>query len=574
MKETAQSLSGHYMQMTIAATAKLLEAVFELFVPLIVAGIINVGIAAGDAAFIWRQGALLLGLSVTGFLLALVCQYYSAVASTALGQSLRTRLFRHILTLSHEQSGAFGAGMLTNIVTGDVRQIQAGLNLLLRLGVRMPFLAIGSMGMALLLNPGLGLIFVFVTLALSLLLFAIMRNIHTAYGRIQKDRDNLATRTRENLEGARVIRAFGREQTEAHAFAQAATALTNRIIRVGRISALLGPISTVIINAAILAIVWLGAGQTFAGHSNPGEIVALVSYMSTTLLALTVLARLTVIFAQASAAVRRVETVLTTPPDITDGADITKRPESPTLSCKAVSFTYRNGAKAALTDISFTLKKGETLGIIGPTGSGKSTLAHLIPRLAEATCGTVYVQGKSVQAYPLRDLRRKIGYVPQKPALFTGSVAHNLRLAAPTATDDQLWEALQTAQADFVREMPEGLETMLHQGGQNLSGGQRQRLSIAQALVARPVLLVLDDACSALDSITEAALHKALSASAQETAIVQISQRAVALRRADQILVLQDGHAVGFGRHQTLLETCTVYREICHSQGLLEGQVI
>jgi len=342
-------------------------------------------------------------------------------------------------------------------------------------------------------------------------------------------------------------------------------------VKVGSVAALVNPMSSVLIHGAILAIIWVGARHTDVGLSNPGEIVALVSYMGITLLAILVGVHLTIVFTRTVTSARRVEAALEAAPSIVDGPGAAPQPGAPILAFDNVSFVYRNAARAALADVSFSLQSGETLGIIGGTGSGKSTLAGLIPRLIDCTAGQIRLGGVPVGDYKLRDLRGRIGFVPQKAVLFTGSVAHNLRMADPHATQDALWAALETAQAaSFVRDLPEGLDTELSQGGISLSGGQRQRLGIARALLGRPALLVMDDASSALDYLTDAALSHALRNWAAGTAIVRISQRAASLRQADRILVLDDGEAVGLGTHQTLIETCVVYREICRSQGLLE----
>ncbi|MCL2562559.1 MAG: ABC transporter ATP-binding protein/permease [Oscillospiraceae bacterium] len=569
MQQIKQSLRGHTDKLILAPLFKLLEAIFELMVPLIIARIINVGIAAGDTGFILVQGGWLLGLAVLGILAAVIGQHYAAQAAADVGRVLRSRLWARTMALSYEQAEAAGRGKLIHLITGDVTQIQHGLNMLLRLGVRVPLLAVGSVVMALWLNPRIGLIFLVTVIALGLSLWLVIRRILPGFGEIQAEQDELSRLGREHLAGVRVIRAFNRQASEAKAFDRVATGLTRKLMRVGRMIALLPPLASLFIHGAVLGIVWLGARHTYAGLSNPGEIIALVSYMGITLLSIMVAVHLTIIFTRALASMRRVEAVLELTPSIVDGPGAVFDADAPVLEFDGVSFAYHMGARSALADISFTLRAGETLGVIGGTGSGKTTLAGLILRFTDAAAGEVRVGGAAVGAYTLRDLRGRLGYVPQKAALFTGSVAHNLRMAAPDAAEEELWAALEIAQAaEFVRALPEGIDTEISQGGVSLSGGQRQRLNIARAIVRRPAMLVLDDASSALDYITDAALGRALRDWAEGTAVVLISQRAASLRLADRILVLEDGAAVGLGTHGELIERCAVYREICRSQGL------
>jgi len=597
MQAIKKSLRGHYRTLIIAPAFKLFEAILELMVPLIMAQIINVGIGTGDRSFILMRGGWLLGLAVLGVVAAWIGQYYAAQAAADAGRTLRRRLWDQVMDLSAEQTGALGQGKLIHLLTGDVLQIQLGLNLLIRLGARVPFLAAGSVVMAFLLNPRIGLIFFVTVIALGLVLTAIIRRVLPAFGEVQAAQDELSRLGREQLDGVRVIRAFGQEETEAAAFDRAAKGLTRKLLQAGRAAALMSPLAILFIHGAILGIVWLGARYTYLGQSNPGEIVALVSYMGITLLAIMTAVHLTIVFTRSLASARRVEAALEIRPSITDGPGALPPLCAPNLSPPAyvegkqenlqcicplpvpilifdkVSFTYHGAAGAALSDVSFSLRPGETLGIIGGTGSGKSTLAGLIPRLMDCTAGQVCLGGVPVGAYTLSDLRGRIGFVPQKAVLFTGSVAHNLRMAAPGATEDELWAALETAQAaSFVRDFPEGLNTEIRQGGVSLSGGQKQRLNIARALLCRPAVLVLDDASSALDYLTDAALGKALRDWAEDTAVVRISQRAASLRQAERILVLEEGCVTGYGTQPELLETCTVYREICRSQGLLEEE--
>ena len=571
MGAITKSLRGHYGKLIIAPAFKLLEAIFELMVPLIVAQIIHVGIGTGDRDFILLRGGWLLGLAVLGVIAAWIGQYYAAQAAADVGRALRRRLWGQVMEISPEQAGELGQGKLINLLTGDVLQIQLGLNLLIRLGIRVPFLAVGSVVMAFLLNPRIGLIFLGATLVLGLVLTLIVRRVLPAFGRVQAAQDELSRLGQEQLDGVRVIRAFGQEAAETAAFDQAAKGLTRKLLQVGRTAALMSPLAILFIQGAIVGIVWLGAQYTDLGQSNPGEIVALVSYMGITLLAIMTAVHLTIVFTRSMASVRRVEATLDIVPAIVDGPGGTPRPDAPVLEFDRVSFSYRGAARAALSDVSLTLRAGETLGIIGGTGSGKSTLAGLILRLMDCTAGQVRFGGVPVGEYVCSDLRGRIGFVPQKAVLFTGSVAHNLRMVAPAATGDELWAALEIAQAaSFVRALPEGLDSDISQGGVSLSGGQRQRLNIARALLGRPAILVLDDASAALDYLTDAALGKALRDWTEDTAVVRISQRAASLRQADRILVLEEGRVAGYGTHQILIETCAVYQDICRSQGLLE----
>ena len=555
--------------MTLGPFLKLLEAGFELMTPLVVAGIINVGIYSGDSTYILTRGFWLVGLIVGGMFCATLGQYFAADAAARVGQTLRTRVFGHVLALSQEQTAELGTGRLMQSVTGDILLIQSGINLLVRLGARVPFLAVGGVVMALILNPAIGLVFLGSTLLLGLLLFLIVRHLLGAYSQIQREQDDLASLAGENLEGARVIRAFNRQEAEEAQFDKEATDLTRLTVRVGRIAALMNPISMLLMNLAILATLYLGARHVYQDLSNPGELVALVSYMTMTLLAIAVAVHLAMICARALASAKRVEEILEIKPTITDGAGAQPRSEAPIVSFADVSFCYEQSTRPAVEHVSFTLERGQILGVIGGTGSGKSTLAGLILRFMDAKTGEIKLSGADVQAYALGDLRGQVGYAPQKSGLFSGTVADNLRMACPMVTDAELWEALTVAQAaDFVRERDGGLYARIEQGGLNFSGGQRKRLGIARALLGRPSLVILDDAFAALDYLTDKAVREALRVWAQDTAVVLIGQRVASVQEADQILVLEAGQVAGLGTHETLLASCRVYQEICRSQGL------
>jgi len=569
MKEITKSLRGQYGRMTIGPLLKLLEAIFELMTPLVVAGMINVGIGFGDTAYILTRGLWLFGLIVGGMLCATFGQYFAAEAAARVGRTLRTRILGHVLRLSHEQAGAFGAGRLMQSVTGDVLLIQSGINLLVRLGARVPFLAVGGVVMALLLNPTIGLIFMGSTVLLGVILFFIVRHLLVAFGEIQREQDDLAGLARENLTGARVIRAFNQQEAEEAQFDRQATDLTRLMVRVGKLASLMNPVSVLLINLAIFATLYLGAQHVYQDLSNPGEIVALVSYMTMTLLAIAVAVHLAMISARALASAKRVEEVLQMEPAIVDGAGAAPRADAPVLTFEGVSFCYEESTCPALEDVSFTLERGRVLGVIGGTGSGKSTLAGLILRFMDAETGEIQVSGGDVKDYALQDLREQIGYAPQRSALFSGTVAENLRMACPEATDEDLWEALTVAQAaDFVEARGVGLDADVEQGGLNFSGGQRQRLGIACALVGKPSLVILDDAFAALDYLTDQAVRQALREWAKDIAVVLISQRVASVQNADQILVLDEGKVAGLGSHETLFASCTVYQEICRSQDI------
>ncbi|MDL2324729.1 ABC transporter ATP-binding protein/permease [Ruminococcaceae bacterium OttesenSCG-928-A16] len=574
MKLIAQNFKGHYREIILGPLFKLLEAILELLVPLVMANIIDVGIRNGDAAYVVKNGVIMLVLAVLGAASAMVCQYFAAVAAGHFGRRLRKQVYHHVLSLSQAQLEEFGAGGLITRLTNDTNQIQNGVNMAIRLGSRIPFLAVGSIVMSFIINWKIGLVFLLSTPFIVLVLYLIMKRTVPRYSEIQQNQDILSRLSGENLEGTRVIRAFSRQQQEQEDFEKAGDAMSNITVRVGKISAALNPITTLIVNLAIVAIVWLGARLAFNAASQPGQIIALVNYMNQTLLALIMAANLTVLFTRALASTKRVAQVLQTQPSIVNGPGATEVTGAPAIAFNQVSFAYHQGGEAVLEDISFTVAQGQTVGIIGGTGSGKTTLAALIARNYDVTSGEVLVNGVSVKQYALHVLRAKIGMVPQKAALFSGSVRRNLTLGAPTATDEEIWQALQTAQgADFVKNLPGGLDAIIEEGGKNLSGGQKQRLTIARALVRRPQILILDDSSSALDYATDAALRRALKEDTQTMTTIMISQRAASIKNADLILVLDDGKLAGMGKHRQLLQTSSVYHEICASQGMAEPEV-
>ncbi len=545
------------------------EAVLELLVPLVMARIIDQGVSARDGGYVLWMGGLLVLIAAVSLGCALVCQYYASIASQGVGTSLRREMFRKVNDLSHAELDAIGSHSLITRITNDVNQLQLAVAMLIRLVVRAPFLAIGAVVMAFTIDVQLSLIFVIAFPLIVLVLYLVMSRSVPFFQVMQKKLDRISLLTRENLEGARVIRAFSKQSAEQRRFEEASDDVADTAVRVGRLSALLNPLTMAIMNAAIIAILWFGGFQVDTGRLTQGEIVALVNYMNQILLALTVVANLVVIFTKASASAARVNEVLEMEPsvreEVSEPAALDEA--APLLAFEDVSFSYPGSAEPALSGISLTLNRGETLGVIGGTGSGKSTFANLIPRFYDATSGRVLIGGRDVRELPFSQLRQLVSVVPQKAAVVSGTIADNLRWREEEAPDEALWAALKTAQAaDFVEKLPLKLESRVEQGGKNFSGGQKQRLTIARALVGSPELLILDDSSSALDFATDAALRRALKQETAGMTVVLISQRASTVRRADRILVLDDGKPAGLGTHEELLENCPVYREICLSQ--------
>ena len=576
MKALWPDLKGYRAQLVLGPLFKLAEAILELLVPLLMADIIDVGVKTGDVRYIVTHGLAMLGLGAVGLGCALTCQYFAAVCAQGFGRSLRRRLFSRVMALSRSQYGSVGTDSLITRLTSDANQVQTGVNMFIRLAVRAPFLAIGSIVMAFTISAQIGLVFLVSTPLIVLVLYAVMRKTVPMYGGIQAGQDGIARLAGEHLEGVRVIRAFGRQQAEVQAFDKAGASLAAATVRVGVISAALNPVTSVIVNLAIVAIVWMGAGLANTGGLEQGQIIALVNYMTQTLLALIVLANIIVIFTKAVASAKRVGEVLALAPEM-DAAPQAVAPaqagreEAPALEFDSVAFTYPGGGSPALENVCLRVGAGRTLGVIGGTGCGKTTLARLVGREYDVSAGAVRLAGRDVRSMPLAQVHRMVGMVPQTARLFSGTVRTNLQMGCQDAADDELWRALETAQAAaFVREK-QGLDTPVEEGGKNFSGGQRQRLTIARALAAKPAVLVLDDSASALDYATDAALRRALKTAAQGMTVVLISQRAFAVKDADEILVLDDGRPAGLGTHEELLRTCEVYREICRSQKLTEG---
>lgn len=547
---------------------KLLEAVIELLIPTAMAWIIDNGVLKGDRAYVWKMGLLMLVMATAGVAFALICQYFAARASQGFGTQLRDTLFAHITTFSHKELDKFGTPSLITRVTSDVNQLQVAVAMLIRLVVRAPFICIGALVMAMFLDWQLSLILLVSIPVFALILWMVIRLSTPIYKKYQSKLDRVGLVIRENLSGVRVIRAFAKAGDEEKRFAQANDDLTATAIRVTRISALLTPLTTAVMNIAILLILWFGGLRIDIGGLSSGEIVAFVNYMTQILLALVVVSNLIVLFTKAAASASRVNEVLETETSVVDGdgehsIDMT---ETAVAFCH-VSFSYNDGGDYALEDVTARIGKGQLVGVIGATGSGKSTFVGLIPRFYDASVGSVLVGGVDVKAYPLQTLRGRIGIVEQSTNLFSGTIADNLRMGKPDALEEEMRHALRVAQAlDFVDKLEDGLSHPVAAGGTNFSGGQRQRLAIARAVVRRPEILILDDASSALDFATEARLRRALRDYARDMTTIIVSQRASSIMDADTILVFRDGALVGQGTHRELLDSCDEYAQICRSQ--------
>ena len=548
---------------------KLLEASFELMVPLVMAAVIDVGIANGDRGYIGRMCLVMAALGVIGLVCSITAQFFAAKASVGVAAKLRRALFAHIQELSFTEMDTAGTSTLITRMTSDINQVQNGLNLALRLLLRSPFVVFGAMVMAFTIDVPAALVFVVAIPLLAVVVFGVMLWTMPRYKKVQAGLDRVLGNTRENLTGVRVIRAFGREEAETGRFETENNALTKLQEHVGRVSALMNPVTYVIINLATVVLIWVGAVRVDTAIITQGAVVALINYMSQILVELIKLANLIINITKALACASRVQGVLDTESSMEAPQALSNVVEQnqERVTFRNVALTYQGAGAASLSGLSFSVKPGETVGVIGGTGSGKSSLVNLIPRFYDATQGDVLVDGHNVRDYPLASLREKVGVVPQRAVLFTGTIRDNLKWGKPDATDEELWQALETAQArDFVEEKPGGLDEPVSQGGKNFSGGQRQRLTIARALVRKPEILILDDSASALDFATDARLRKAIRQMEGGPTVFIVSQRASSIRYADKIIVLDDGEAVGIGTHEELLKHCEVYREIFESQ--------
>lgn len=570
MKKLLIYLKTYRKEACLAPIFKMLEAVFELFVPLVIKGIIDYGIAAEDRAYCLRMGLLLLLLAVIGLAMATTAQWFSARAAAGFAAKIKQVLMEHIQKLSYTELDTIGTSTLITRMTSDVNQVQTGTNLVLRLFMRSPFIVFGSMIMAFTIDFKAAMIFVITIPLLSVVVFGIMLSSIPLYKKVQSQLDRVLGITRENLTGVRVIRAFNKEEEEISHFKTENEQFTRLQTFVGKISALMNPLTFVIVNSAILVLVWTGAWRVEGGILTQGAVVALVNYMSQILVELIKLADLIINITKAVACGNRIQKVLEVEPSMENGSKECieeKRTPANAVDFNHVSLTYSGAGAPSLTDIDLHVKTGQTIGIIGGTGSGKTSVVNLIPRFYDATQGNVLVFGKPVKEQDMESLRSQIAVVPQKAVLFAGTIRENMKWGKEDATDEEIMEALTIAQAaEVVQKKEGGLDAFVEQGGKNLSGGQRQRLTIARALVRKPRILILDDSASALDFATDAALRKAIREMKNAPTVFIVSQRTSSIRFADQILVLDDGKSVGVGTHDELLASCSVYKEIYDSQ--------
>lgn len=569
MKQILKYLKEYKKECICAPLFKLLEASFELIVPLVMAAIIDNGITASDKPYIWKMGGVLVLLAAVGLVSSVTAQYFAAKAAVGFSTKLRHILFEKIESLSFSKMDTVGTSTLITRMTSDINQVQSGVNLVLRLFLRSPFIVFGAMAMAFTVNVRAAMVFVVTIPLLSIVVFSVMAASLPLYKKVQSSLDTVLSHTRENLEGTRVIRAFNKQNDEIDSFNRDNELLTNMQQVVGRISALTNPLTFIIINIATIAVIVSGGKQVYAGILTQGEVVALVNYMSQILVELIKLANLIVQVTKAVACGNRIADVLSIPSKLPEKNPklIGAKDGAPEVEFDHVCMTYEGAADETLTDISFTVQKGQTIGIIGGTGSGKSSLVNLIQRFYDATKGTIRIQGNDINDYDAVQLRDKIGVVMQKAVLFAGTIADNLRWGKNDATEEEMWKALDIAQAtEVVKGKEGGLDYMIEQGGKNLSGGQKQRLTIARAVVKDPDILILDDSASALDFATDASLRAALKGMHGDKTIFIVSQRTSSIQFADNIIVLDDGQMVGFGPHEELLETCETYKEIYDSQ--------
>ena len=568
MKYLLKHLRQYKKQSILAPLFKMLEALFDLFVPLVVANIINVGIGNRDNSYILKQCGILVLLALIGITCSFTAQYFAAVASVGCATGLRHDLFSHIQKLGYSEIDTAGTSTLITRMTSDINQVQNGINMAMRLLLRSPFIVFGAMIMAFTINAKAALIFLIAIPVLSVIVYGIMGVTNPGYKGIQEKLDHVMNHVRENLTGVRVVRAFGKEKEEVANFEHANSQLNAMQLRIGHLSALMNPMTYVVVNLAIIAILKVGASSIDGGILLSGDVVALVNYMSQILVELVKMANTIILISKALASINRIAGVLDTEPAMEFQEQKVVWPKSEeAVRFEHVGLIYRGAGEESLTDITFCAKKGQTIGVIGGTGSGKSTLVNLIPRFYDATRGEISIFGMPIEKWGKEELRTRVGVVMQKAQLFQGTIRSNLLWGKQNATQEELWHALEVAQAaEVVRGKEKGLDEPVEQGGRNFSGGQKQRLTIARALVNNPDILILDDSASAMDFATDASLRKALKTLPEELTVFIVSQRTSSLKHADQILVLEDGCLVGLGTHEQLLENCEVYREIHESQ--------
>ncbi len=592
MRKLLCFLKPYTKLLVIGPMFKLFEAILELLLPYFMSKVIDIGVARGDKKYILTMGGIMLLTAIVGIGCALICQYSASLVSQGVGTDIRNAMFEHIGTFSNGEMDEFGTSSFINRITGDVNQVQLAVAMLIRLVIRAPFLCIGGLVMAFIIDFKLSIILIIVLPIFILILFITMKKTVPLYKSVQKSIDRIGLVLRENLSGIRVIRAFARTDYEKKRFADRNKEYADHAIKVGRISALLNPLTNLSLNIAIAAILWFGGVRVSNGRMTTGEVIAFIGYVTQILAALIVISNLVVIFTKAFASAARVSEVFETQPTITDNMELTNEisnivtnssvnnqknettenytenyTEDYMVEFQDVAMSYDKSDNYNIDNISFKVKRGDTIGIIGGTGSGKSTVVNLILRFYDVQKGAVMVAGKDVRNYNMQELRKKIGFVPQKSVLFTGTIAENLRWGKEDATMEEIKMAADIAQAsEFINRMPQGYDSMIYRGGTNVSGGQRQRLTIARALVRKPDILILDDSFNALDYVTDAALRKALKLHMNKMTTFLVTQRASTIKSADQIIVLNDGEIAGIGIHEELLNTCDVYREICQSQ--------
>ncbi|WP_315122017.1 ABC transporter ATP-binding protein [uncultured Clostridium sp.] len=570
MFKLAVFLKSYKKECIIGPAFKLLEATFELLMPTIMVLIINNGVDKRNIDYVLKMGGVMFVMAILGFCSSMICQYYAARASQGFGTTLRNTIFKHISSLSYAEIDTLGTSSLINRITNDVNQLQLAVAMLIRLVIRAPFICIGAIIMSMIMDFKLSMIFLTATPIFALILYLVISKSSPLYRKYQQKLDKIALILRENLSGVRVIRAFARTESEKKRFYAANDDLTDTAIHVGKISALLNPMTSFVMNAAIIAILWVAGFHINTGKLSHGEIIAFVNYITQILLALIVVSNLVIIFTKAVTSAGRINEILAASTSIQDKENQVQHIISgttPSIQFNSVSFAYNNTGDKVLEDISVTIKRGETIGIIGSTGSGKSTFVNLIPRFYDATEGSIFVDGINVKDYQLHKLRDKISIVPQKAVLFTGTIAENICWGKQNATDKEIIAAAKIAQADeFISKLPDGYNTQVSRGGLNFSGGQKQRLTIARAVVSKPDILILDDSSSALDFATDANLRRAINESSKNMTVLIVSQRASTVKQADKIIVFDDRHITGFGTHKELINNCEVYKEICLSQ--------
>ncbi len=573
MKSLLVHLKNYKKESVCAPLFKMLEALFELFVPLVMAAVIDVGIAQKDRPYIVKMCFVLVALGLIGLVCSITAQYFAAKAASGFGTGVRHALFEHIQKFTFSEMDTIGSSTLITRMTSDINQVQSGVNLVLRLFLRSPFIVLGAMIMAFTVDVKAALIFVVTIPVLSVIVFGIMLITMPLYKKVQADLDNVLLMTRENLTGVRVIRAFNKEKDERRRFEEGNQILTDAQKFVGRISGLMNPLTYAVVNGAIIVLIYAGAIRVNVGDLSQGEVVALLNYMSQILTELVKLANLIITVTKAIACGNRIGAVLEIRPDMESGnlkwedAEKGEKRFAPAVEFDQVSLRYKGAAADSLSGISFRAERGQTIGIIGGTGSGKSSLVNMIPRFYDAASGTVKICGRDIREYDIDDLRSHVGMVLQKAVLFKGTIAENIRWGKEDATDDEIMEALEISQAkEFVDTKEGGTDFLIEQGGRNLSGGQKQRLTIARALVRKPEILILDDSASALDFATDAKLRGAIRGMKENPTVFIVSQRASSIQYADQIIVLDDGQMAGIGTHDELLENCPAYQEIYYSQ--------